>query len=196
MELNIPLLLLLVVGGCGVLVLGITGLCIICRGAVCPKKSCDYILVLGADSRFSESRAERIRRCCEYLTEYPDTIAIVTGGKGENEPISEAQGMFDSLTAIGIDPKRIWIEDKATSTWENLKFSMELIEKKTGTRPPCVCVVSSDYHLFRVGLHGRRQGLRVQGIPAKTEHFSRWLPLFIREIAGVWHFFILGGLYD
>lgn len=181
------------------LVVGITGLCVICQGASQPEQACDYIVVLGAkvkDSGPSVSLQERIDRAYEYLTENPGTIAIVTGGKGDNEPISEAKCMFDALTAMGIEAQRIWVEEKATSTWENLKFSLDLIEEKTGTRPDSVGVVSSEYHLFRVCIHAKSHGLSVTGIPAKTGNFVRWLQYFVREVAGVWHYLILGGQYD
>lgn len=180
------------------LVVGITGLCVFCQGAAQPEQSCDYIVVLGAkvkDSGPSASLHERIGRAYEYLCENPHTIAIVTGGKGEDEPISEAECMFRELTAMGIAPERILVEDKATSTWENLKFSLDLIEEKTGARPECVGVVSSEYHLFRVGLQARERGLSVMGIPAKTTNPVRWLHYFVREVAGVWHYLILGGQY-
>ena len=103
--------------------------------------------------------------------------------------------MFQELTAMGIDPERIWIEDRATSTWENLKFSLDIIEEKTGSRPDSIGVVSSEYHLLRVGIQARDRGLAVLGIPARTENPLRWLHYFVREVAGVWHYFILGGQY-
>lgn len=180
------------------LVVGITGLCVFCQGAAQPEQTCDYIVVLGAkvkDSGPSASLQERIDRAYEYLLENPQAIAIVTGGKGDDEPVTEAACMFNELVKLGIDPSRVWIEDKATSTWENLKFSLDLIEEKTATRPKTVGVVSSEYHLFRVGIQARDRGLSIMGIPAKTADPVRWLHYFVREVAGVWHYLILGGQY-
>ena len=191
-------LLLAVVCG-GVLVLGVTGLCIIVYGATRREQRCDYILVLGARIQNgipSCCLRRRICRAYDYLLKYPTAVAVVTGCAGKGEPISEAQCMFDALTAMGIPPERIWLEENATFTWENLKYSMELIEKRTGSRPGNVGVVSSDYHLFRVWMYGRAQKLSLVNIPSKTETFTRWFPWFIREIAGVWHFIFLGGTYD
>ena len=180
------------------LVVGITGLCVICQGAAPAAQSCDYIVILGAkvkDSGPSASLQERIDQAYDYLTDNPHTIAIVSGGKGGDEPISEAQCMFKELTAMGIEPERIWMEDQATSTWENLKFSLDIIEEKTGTRPDRLGVVSSEYHLFRTGIQARDRGLTVLGIPATTTNPVRWLHYFVREVAGVWHYIILGGQY-
>ena len=104
--------------------------------------------------------------------------------------------MFDELVALGIEPERIWIEDQATSTWENLTFSLELIEEKTGTRPEKLGVLSSEYHLFRASLLTRDAGAEFVGIPARTSRISQMINHFMREVAGVWHYLILGGQYD
>lgn len=182
----------------GFLMVSITGILILNTAFSEPEEHCEYIVVLGAQVKSygpSASLQERIDRAYEYLIQHPDTVAIVTGGKGSDEPISEAQCMFDELTAMGIDESRIWMEDQATSTWENLKFSLDMIEEKTGVRPNSIGVVSSEYHLFRTAMQAADRGLEVVGIPAKTAAFDRFLHYFLREIAGVWHYIILGGLY-
>lgn len=98
-----------------------------------PAESCDYVVVLGAkvrDSGPSASLWDRIYGARDYLEAHPDVIAIVSGGQGPDEPMSEAQAIYDELVKLGIDENRIWLEDKATSTWENLNFTLELIEEK------------------------------------------------------------------
>ena len=108
----------------------------------------------------------------------------------------EGEAMFDELVFLGIDPKRVWIEDSATSTWENITFALDLIEEKTGTRPDKLGVVSSEYHLFRASLLAREAGVDFVGIPARTSRVSQMINHFMREVAGVWHFLLLGGQYD
>ena len=103
--------------------------------------------------------------------------------------------MFLQLTARGIDPQRLWLEEQATSTWENLKFSLNLIEEKTGVRPEKIGLLSSEYHLFRAGLFARDCGVEAVGIPAETSWPTIRLNYFLREVAGVWHYIILGGQY-
>lgn len=180
----------------GLVVCSITGILIFRAGQPQPEVSCPYIVVLGAQVRESGPSAslqERIDAAYAYLTAHPDTIAIVSGGQGSDEPMSEAQCMFDELVAKGIAPERIFKEDQATSTWGNLTFSLDIIESITGSRPASVGVVSSEYHLFRTGLQAKAYGLEIVGIPAKTGSFDRWLHYFVREIAGVWHYILLGG---
>ena len=162
------------------------------------EEECQYILVLGAKvngTAPSLSLSERIDTAYAYLTEHPNVIAILTGGQGPDEGISEAQCMFNLLTARGIDPQRLWLEDKATSTWENLVFSANLIESKTGIRPEKLGIVSSEYHLYRAGLFAGDCGIDAVSIPAKTSWFTIRLNYFLREAAGVWHYLILGGQY-
>ena len=96
---------------------------------------------------------------------------------------------------MGISPDRVWMEDKAASTWENLHFSLDLIEEKTGQRPAKIGVLSSEYHLFRASLFAKACDVGFVGIPAHTSRPSQMLNHFLREIAGVWHYLILGGTY-
>lgn len=155
----------------------------------------DYLVVLGAKVRAdgpSVSLWDRIYGAYDYLSAHPNTIAVVSGGQGPDETMTEAQSMFDELTALGIDPDRIWMEDKATSTKENILFTLDLIEAKTGRRPQKLWVVSSEYHLCRAGLMTRDCGVEFAGIPARTSRFSQMANHFLREIAGVWHYLLLG----
>ena len=157
-----------------------------------------YIVVLGAKvngTSPSLSLNDRIIAAEGYLKSHPEAIAILSGGQGPDEGISEAQCMFEQLTGRGIDPQRLWLEDKATSTWENLNFSLDLIAEKTGNRPESIGLVSSEYHLFRAGLFAKDCGVTAVGIPAKTQWISLRINYFLREVAGVWHYFLLGGQY-
>ena len=88
------------------------------------------------------------------------------------------------------------MEDKATSTWENLNFALDLIEEKTGERPTKLGILSSEYHLFRAKLFAKECGVEPVGIPARTSRLSQKVNHFMREVAGVWHYLILGGNYD
>ena len=95
--------------------------------------------------------------------------------------------------ALGIPAERIWLEEKATSTWENITFSLDLIEEKTGLRPEKIGVLSSEYHLFRASLFAKRCGVEFVGIPAATSLPSVKLNHFLREIAALWYYMIFGG---
>ena len=183
----------------GLLLAGITEAIIIGASFGTPEAHCDYMVVLGAKVRVSGpsvSLWDRIYAARDYMQAHPEVIAVVSGGQGPDEPMSEAQAMYEKLVVLGIDPARLWIEDQATSTWANLNYALDLIEEKTGTRPDTLGVVSSEYHMYRAGLQAKDCGVEFVGIPAKTSRLSQAINHFMREIAGVWHYMILGGQYD
>ena len=180
----------------GALIVGVTEYFIIAASHGDPDQSCEYMVVLGAKVRTdgpSVSLWDRIYGAEEYLKAHPEVICVVSGGQGPDEHMTEAQAMFDELVKLGIDPDRIWLEDRATSTWENLTFALDLIETKTGIRPEKIGVVSSEYHLLRAGLMAKKCGVEAVGIPAETSRLSQKVNHFMREVAGVWHYLILGG---
>jgi len=159
---------------------------------------CEYIVVLGAKvngTSPSLSLNDRIRTAAQYLKSHPGTVAILSGGQGPDEGISEAQCMYEQLTQQGIPDERLWLEEQATSTWENLQYSLDMIEEKTGNRPKILGIISSEYHLFRAGMFAADCGVKAVGIPAPTAWVSLRLNYFLREVAGVWHYLILGGQY-
>lgn len=156
---------------------------------------CQYLLVLGAGVNGTEpslSLRERLTAALDYLNEHPDTVCIVSGGQGGGEDITEAKCMFDWLTARGIGEDRIIMEDRATSTAENLAYSLELLEK-VGEKPEEIAVVSSEYHLFRAGLMAKQAGVTALGVPAHTGLWPLKVNYYFREIFGVWYFLIFGG---
>ena len=188
---------ILIVGICLVLALAVfTGIWIASAAKGEADTPCRYVIVLGAGVRGTEPSlilSSRIDSAYTYLTDNPDVICIVSGGKGSGENISEAQCMYEHLVAKGIDPERIWLEDKATSTRENLRYSLALIEEKTGQRPAQAAVLSSEFHLFRANFFAAEQELEMVGVPAKTPRFALLVNYFLREIVAVWYYMILGG---
>lgn len=180
---------------CGLILFGVTEYFIIRASFGTPETQVDYLVVLGAKVRQdgpSVSLWDRIYETVSYLNAHPDTIAIVSGGQGEDEPITEAKSMHDELVKLGISEDRIWMECKATSTDENLRYSLDLIEEKTGRRPQTLGVLSSEYHLFRASLMAKKLGIEFVGVPAKTTKITQLINHAMREVAGVWHFYIFG----
>ena len=156
----------------------------------------DFLLVLGAKVNPhgpSLTLYNRIDAAFDYLTRHPDSIAILSGGQGSDEPITEAKCMYDELVARGIDPARLWMEDKSTNTWENMKFSRALLEERTGSIPDKIALVSSEFHLFRAQLFARRFGFDTVGVPAATRLPFLKVNYFLREAVAVWYYLIFGG---
>ena len=182
----------------GLLVVSVTEVLIIRASLGDKNETCEYMVVLGAKVRQdgpSVSLMDRIKAAADYMEAHPEVIAIVSGGQGPDEPMTEARCMYENLVKLGVDPSRIWLEDKATSTWENLRFTLDLIEEKTGQRPAKIGLLSSEYHLFRAKMFAKECGVEAVGIPAHTSRISQMVNHFMREVAGVWHYIILGGQY-
>lgn len=164
------------------------------RGSKAPDAR--YLVVLGAGVNGtvpSRSLQERIDAAFDYLTAHPDSVAIVSGGQGRGEDITEAKCMSDCLIAAGISPERVWMEEEASSTLENLRFSLALIKEKTGLQPTQIAIVSSEYHLYRAGMFAGWLELEAQLVPAKTAVFPLRWNYYIREIFAIWYYSIFGG---
>lgn len=161
-----------------------------------PETPCDYLIVLGAGVEGetpSPILQDRIDAAYAYLTEHPDTVCIATGGKGDDENLSEAQCIFNHLTAMGIDADRIWMEDQATSTVENFRYSIQLLDEKTGGIPESVGVLSNEFHLCRASLMAKKQGLRPIFVAAPTSNVGIRIGYTIREIFALWKYLAVGG---
>lgn len=155
-------------------------------------QDCDYVLVLGAGvdgTRPSRSLLERLEATRAYLSVHPDATCVVSGGRGRGESITEADCMYRWLTENGVEPSRILLENRASTTAENISFILELL-KKEGVTPRRLAIVSSEYHLFRAKMTARRLGVEAVGIPAKTGLLPLKLTYFFREIFGVWYYWI------
>lgn len=137
-----------------------------------PQKELDYIIVMGAQVKGtvpSKSLLRRIEAARDYLNENSDTIAIVTGGKGDREDITEAECMRNYLVGYGIPEERIIMEDKATNTDENIEFSMEIINELSDEENPSIGIVTNNFHVFRTLCVCDEKGYDVAGIPAESD---------------------------
>ena len=94
--------------------------------------------------------------------------------------------MYDWLTARGVVPDRLRMETKATTTEENLRCSLDLIEAETGTRPAQIAAISGEYHLLRAELLARRAGAEALGVPSYTHDRAFYCLMLAREVCGVW----------
>ena len=158
------------------------------------RQNLDYIIVLGSQVKPSGPAVVtrmRLDKAYEYASENPETIIIVSGGQGSNEPASEASVMKDYLVGRGIDESRILMEDKSTNTSENLQLSASLYD---GLSDSSVGIVSSNFHIFRALAIAKKCGYTdVTGIPADS--VLLYLPNnMIRESVGLLKDFLMGNL--
>ncbi|MGN0362367.1 MAG: YdcF family protein [Bilifractor sp.] len=175
---------LAVVLSCAVLVLVVGNICIMTEFHDKGKSRLDTIIVLGAQVRTSgPSRVLRSRldTASDYLKENPETICIVSGGQGPNEPCTEAEAMKKYLVGKGIPEGRILEENKSESTLENLEYSSKLLDRDRDS----IGIVTNDFHVFRSMRLAKKDGYRnVCGIAAPSNPL--YLPNnMLRECLGI-----------
>lgn len=131
---------------------------VLCHGFSKGKGGMDYLIVLGAKVNGTEPSSAlryRIETAAEYMKANPETKLIASGGKGEDEGISEAECIKKELVKLGVEEERVILEDRSASTYENFAFSLKLMENKDAT----VGTVTNGFHLFRSGCIARTAGL-------------------------------------
>ncbi len=147
----------------------LTGLMISYQAALPPQGL--NVVVLGAQvygpEQLGTSLRGRVDRALAYLQANPDADCIVTGGQGGNEPCPEALAEKNALVSGGVDPARIYMEDKSRNTRQNLRFAMEIARREgLDTR---VAVVTQNFHLFRAVKLAESAGFEAYGLPAPTD---------------------------
>lgn len=157
-----------------------------------PKFNQDYIIVLGAGlidgERVSPILASRINRgIAFYHQQFAKTrrapILLMSGGKGGDEKISEAEAMKNYALQQGIPPEDILLEATSTTTYENMLFSKKLMDRLTPAGYQ-VIFTSNNFHIFRGAMFADQVGLKADGIGAKTAKY--YLPnAFLREFAAI-----------
>lgn len=168
----------------GILLFVIVEGCIISAYRAKGEANLDYLIVLGAQVKEKGPSAAlkfRLDTAYDYLIENEDTVCIVSGGQGPNEPHSEAQGMRDYLIGKGIAKERIIMEDQSTDTSENIAFSARFLDMEKDS----VGIVTNNFHVFR-GVHlARHYGIKnVCGIAAPSNIYFQ-LNNMVREFFGI-----------
>ena len=182
------------------------------------RRQYDYIIIHGAGldgPRPTPLLAGRIDKALElWNKQHQHGKFVVSGGQGADEVVSEAQAMRDYLLDKGVSADAILMEDKSTTTWENLRYSLAIInaDRATGvdaTSSAAVAssgdvtttasdvsgtatsssgfttaVVTSDFHVFRCAEYAHNLGIKADGIGSHTKGWY-WPTAFIREFIAI-----------
>ena len=153
-----------------------------------------YLIVLGAAVHGrtpSLSLLNRLNGALTYLQEYPDAKAVVCGGQGRGEDISEAACMKEWLLSQGIGEERILPEDQSASTMENLLNAKAIILADGGATDD-IAILSSNYHLYRAKQMAKSIGITPVGVACPMGYPIYTVGMFIREAFGVTHLWVFG----
>lgn len=159
----------------------------------------EVVLILGCKiwgEEPSPALQARLDRALDYLAELKEEgiepLIVVSGGKGSDEPISEAQSMANYLMEQGVEAERILLEDQSTSTDTNLKLSLALLEER-GVEWHHMTIVSNNFHLARVRLLAGRYGVECSTLSAPMTTFHSWLFSTLREGPALLKSYLLDG---
>lgn len=174
--------------GCGLVILLLASLeaNVLMNRSGMPAIQADAVIVLGAGVNGTEpslSLRTRLDAALDYLEENLEVPVVLTGGQGYGEEITEAQCMYDYLTARGVDSERLLLEEQATNTAENFAFSKPLLaEESIDVETDLVAVVTNDFHIYRAGLIAVREGYELTfGVPAELPWLHLEINYCVRE---------------
>ena len=123
---------------------------------------------------------KRLDKAYDMLEKNPDAVAVLSGGQGSDETVSEAECMRAYLLDKGIAEDRLIIEDKSTSTISNIRNSMELI-RQNGLEGKRISAVSNDFHVKRILKQSSQLGYDFYVSPARMPVGFRLLQNLTRE---------------
>lgn len=143
-----------------------------------------YVVILGAGlrgRRVTPLLARRLDRAvAEFRRHAGRPVLIPSGGRGADEEVSEGRAMADYLQEQGIPADRILVEDRATTTRENLVYARDLMDDPAAP----IVVTTSNYHVFRTAMATRtlRMNARVRGSRVARYYAPS---AFLREFAAI-----------
>jgi uncharacterized SAM-binding protein YcdF (DUF218 family) len=144
---------------------------------------------LRAGSEVPPLLASRVRAGIAEFVRRRARILIMSGGKGGDELIPEAEAMAGWAVENGMDPAAIRTESESRNTEQNLRFSSELVraEDASASAIPHASpglIVTSNYHVLRAAILARKVGVDAQAAGAPTAGYY-WPSAMIREFVAI-----------
>lgn len=178
----------------------------------------DYIIVFGAgiSKDYNTIMNSRIDNAVLYANKYEKCKFVLTGAKGNDEPIAEAYYMKEYMVNRGVDADRIIAEPFSVNTNQNVSNSLEMIlndvikrnrreylidrpiqrsKEKFDVDFLNIGFMSNNFHLTRISLIAEKKGVsRPYLISCDTDLFL--LPyMYVRENLSMYKAFVLGELF-
>lgn len=147
-------------------------------------KTADYAVVLGAQihgEQPSRTLRERLDIALKFLQENTAAVVVVSGGQGSDESVTEASVMYAYLKRNGADLSRVYQEDRAHNTRENLKNAAE-IAQALGINTEKPVIITSKFHMCRAKYIAKTLGMDAVGISSETTPFILMLNYELREV--------------
>lgn len=107
---------------------------------------------------------------------------IVTGGRAGENPQSDAWAARQYVMSQGIPPKDILMEEKSTTTQENLENAKEIMNNE---KFQAAIIISDPLHMKRAMLLAQDMGMEVYSSPTPTTRYRSLktkIPFLAREL--------------
>ena len=153
-----------------------------------PKNmECSYIIVHGCGllggNRVSPLLRGRVDKAVEIYRKLDGRAKLVlSGGRGADEKITEAQAMKEYLLGQNFPQDAMILEDRSATTYENLRNVQDMLDGD-GIKHRYI-FVTNDYHVFRTSLFARSLGMNAAGVGCRTAAYY-WPSAFIREYIAI-----------
>ncbi len=158
-----------------------------------PTLDRDYIVILSGavqeDGTLTPLLQRRVDSALAFAQkQYEKTgrhaVFVSTGGRGKHDATAPSAAVQRYLTAHGVPAARMIAESRSSSTFQNLLYAGEIIEKYGGKNRH-IAFATSDYHMLRSYVLAARVPLyAVQGIASKTK-WVYYPNSILREMLGL-----------
>ena len=163
-------------------------------------KSGVIIVLAGGLNKTNELNEQTKERMGEGIKIYGENFAgqmIVAGDLGKKRLITESQRMKEYAVSAGIKPENIREEPRSKNTYQNAKYSLEIMAENSLKN---AIVVTSPYHTFRACQIFKKLKADVLCQPVEKEFLSpknAWDKIIyfkqvLREYGAIVYFKILG----
>ena len=146
----------------------------------------DVLIVLGAavhGDKVTWVLENRLNTAKTFLDDNPQAVCIVSGGQGKGETVTEASAMKKYLVDRGVASERVILEEQATSTIGNFRYSKPIIEQRLG-KDARIAFVTTNFHCYRASRVADAEGVEAVGIPAPDVWYLT-VNNFMRECVGI-----------
>ena len=154
----------------------------------------DALIVMGAGIRgdkITYPLLTRLNKAVEYHNKNKNAVIVVSGGQGPQETVTEAYAMKQYLLECGIPENKIIMEEKATSSDENIRFSKKILDDFM-KKDYSIIVVTNNFHIYRTVQTAKANGFSSVGHISSGIQFYNILPCFLRESLAVLYMWFFG----
>lgn len=146
----------------------------------------DALIVLGSavhGTEVSKPLKYRLDKALIYHEKNPDAIIVVSGSKGIQEEVSEAYAMEQYLIKRGVSPDKVIKEEKATSTYENFKYSKMILDEVFDDEYKTV-FITNGFHIYRATQLSKYANISSNHIHCKMDWYTSGVH-YLREFLAI-----------